>query len=435
MYKYPSDIDAEIAILNSMIFDKEALLKSEENLTEDDFYLENNKIIFKSLISLLNSKIEVDIITLNNNLKENGVLEKIGGKETIITIAESFYTSSNIDYHIKIVKEKSLARKLIKSSEILIKKIKEEKENIFDILEETEKTIFNIFKNKKTDDYYLLKDILMDKIESLENIYKDPKKIKGLETGFIDLDKITSGLQKSDLIVIGARPSMGKTAFMLNIAQNIAKNEVPIAFFSLEMSKEQIADRLISSSGFINSDKFKNVNFEDEDWLKTADAISYLAKQNFYMNDKAGIKINEIKNICRKLKLEKNIELVVIDYLQLISNNSKKENRQQELAEISRELKILAKDLEITIITATQLSRACEQRQNKRPMLSDIRESGAIEQDADIVMFLYRDEYYNPDTEIKGITELIIGKHRNGQTGTIQLNFLNQYTKFVNLSK
>jgi len=343
-------------------------------------------------------------------------------------------TTSNVRSYAKIVEEKALLRRLIKHSDMIADMSYKEAYEVEYIMNQAERGIFDIFQNRSGREYAHIEDVLSDALEKIEELYNNEGTITGISTGFNDLDHRTAGLHNSDLIFLACRPSMGKTAFVTNIAQYAAtKQNIPVAIFSLEMSREQLANRMICSEGFIDNTKLSTGKLEDDDWAKLGDAITILSNAPIYIDDTAGITMTEIRSKCRRLKMEKDIGLVVIDYLQLIEGSKHNENRQQEISEISRSMKILAKELDVPILCAAQLSRAVEQRGDKRPILSDLRESGSIEQDADIVMFIYRDEYYNEDTEKKNIAEISIAKHRNGSTGKFELVFLGQYTKFGNI--
>jgi len=346
-------------------------------------------------------------------------------------------TTANVEIYIKIVEEKSILRSLIDSANYLLELGYAQTDDVNFVMDEAEKKIFNIMKNRNQKSYVPIKDILIDSFQQIEKMFNQKGAISGIRSGFIDLDHKTSGLNKSDLILVAARPAMGKSAFAINIATNVAvKSKVPVVIFNLEMSKEQVANRILCSEAMVDSNKVKTGQMEDADWEKLACTLGPLSAAEIYIDDTPGITIMEIRAKARKLKLEKNIGLIVIDYLQLIQGSGKKgASREQEISEISRGLKILAKELDIPIIALSQLSRAAEQRQDHRPMLSDLRESGAIEQDADIVMFIYRDDYYNPDSEKKGIAEIILAKHRGGSIGTVELLWLGNYTKFVDLDK
>ena len=434
----PNDVEAEQAVIGSMLTDRDAVISAIEVLKEEDFYREDNKTIYEAILNLYNRSEPIDIITLKAELTSMGMFDKIGGLEYIVGLPEKVPTTANVEKYISIVKEKSELRRLIKAANEIIEQGYDPTENIDDIMNSAEKKIFNIMQDKDQKSYSPIKDVLIDAFTELEQLYNQKQHITGVPTGFIDLDYKTAGLHNSDLILIAARPAMGKSAFALNIATNAAlKAKVPAVLFSLEMSKEQMVNRILCSEAMVDSNKVRTGKIDDDDWIKLADTMGDLSEAPIYIDDTPGISINEIRAKCRKLKLEKNIGLVVIDYLQLVQGSSKRAqgSREQEISEISRSLKILAKEINVPVIALSQLSRAPEQRPDHRPMLSDLRESGAIEQDADIVMFLYRDDYYNEDSEDKGLAEVIVAKHRAGSTGTVKLLWMGNYTKFVNLAR
>ena len=435
----PHDIQAEQAVLGSMLLDKDAVIDAIEVLREESFYREDNKMIFAAILSLYAKSEPIDLITVKNELTENGNFDKIGGLEYLSSLPDKVPTTANVDRYIKIVEEKALTRNLIQTANELIALGYDETEEVNNILELAEKKVFDLSQNKSTKGYSSIKDVLVSSFAELEKLYNQKGKISGITTGFADLDRQTSGLHNSDLIIVAARPAMGKSAFAINIATNAAlKDNVPVAIFNLEMSKEQVVNRILCSEAMVDSNKVRTGQIEDNDWMKLASASGVLSEAPIYIDDTPGISIMEIRAKCRKLKMEKNIGLIVIDYLQLIQGSSNKRNasREQEISEISRSLKILAKELDVPVIALSQLSRAAEQRKDDhRPMLSDLRESGAIEQDADIVMFIYREDYYNPETENKNVAEIILAKHRGGSTGTVNLAWLANYTKFANLQR
>ena len=433
----PNDIEAEQAIIGSMLTDKDAVISAIEVLKPQDFYREDNKTIYEAILNLYSRSEPVDIITVRAELESMGKLDNVGGLEYLAELPEKVPTTANASKYIKIVEEKSTLRNLIKTANEIIELGYNPTEDVDDIMEGAEKKIFNIMQDKEQKSYSPLKDVLVESFTKLEELYNRKQHITGVPSGFTDLDYRTAGFHGSELILIAARPAMGKTAFALNIASNAAlRANVPVAVFSLEMSKEQLVNRILSSESMVDSNKIRTGKLEEDDWAKLAETIGPLSEGEMYIDDTPGISITEIRAKCRKLKIEKNIGLVVIDYLQLIQGTGKRNgSREQEISEISRSLKILAKELDVPVIALSQLSRAAEQRPDHRPMLSDLRESGAIEQDADIVMFLYRDDYYNPDSEKKNIAEVIIAKHRGGSTGTVELLWLGSYTKFVNIAK
>lgn len=433
----PHDIEAEQAIIGSMLTDKDAVIAAIEILREQDFYREDNRIIYSAILNLYNRSEPIDIITLKAELKSMGKLEAVGGLEYIVQLPDRVPTTSNVEQYIKIVEEKSMLRALIKTADELITLGYDPTQEVEQVIDTAEKKIFEVMQKKNQKRYSSMKDILIDTFTQLEQLYNQKEMITGVPTGFADLDYRTSGLHNSDLILVAARPAMGKSAFALNIATHAAvRGKVPVAIFSLEMSKEQMANRILCSEAMVDSAKVRTGKIDDEEWGKLAAASGELSEAGIYIDDTPGISVMEIRAKCRKMKLEKNIGLVVIDYLQLVQGSNRKGgSREQEIAEISRSLKILAKEINVPVIALSQLSRAPEQRVDHRPMLSDLRESGSIEQDADIVMFLYRDDYYNEDTDKKNIAEVIIAKHRSGATGTVELLWLGNYTKFANIDR
>ena len=433
----PHDLEAEQAIIGSMLTDRDAVISSIEVLKEEDFYREDNRAIYAAILNLYNRSEPIDIITVKAELESMGKFEQVGGLEYLAELPEKVPTTANAEKYIKIVEEKSILRRLIKTANEIIELGYSPTEDVEDIMDGAEKKIFDIMQQKNQKSYTPIKDVLVESFTKLEELYNRKQHITGVPTGFSELDYKTAGLHGSDLILIAARPAMGKTAFALNIATNASvRAKVPVAVFSLEMSKDQLVNRILCSEAMVDSNKVRTGKLEENDWTKLAESIGPLSEAEIYIDDTPGISVTEIRAKCRKLKLEKNIGMVVIDYLQLVQGSNKRNgSREQEISEISRSLKILAKELNVPVIALSQLSRAAEQRPDHRPMLSDLRESGAIEQDADIVMFLYRDDYYNEDSEKKDIAEVIIAKHRGGSTGTVELLWLGSYTKFVNLEK
>lgn len=420
-----------------MLTDKDAVIAALEVLKPDDFYREDNKAIYEAIFNLYNKAEPVDIITVKSELESLGKFESVGGLEYIATLPDKAPTSANVEQYIKIVDEKSILRSLIKTANEIIDLGYNQTEEVEDIMGVAEKKIFDILKQRTQSTYTPIKDVLIETFAQIEKLYNKSESITGIPTGFIELDYKMAGLQNSDLILIAARPAMGKSAFAINIASYAAiKHGIPTVIFNLEMSKEQVANRILCSEAMVDSNKIRTGKIEEEDWTKLASALGPISDAPIYIDDTPGISVTEIRTKCRKLKLEKNIGLVVIDYLQLIKGTGKNSSREQEISEISRSLKILAKELNIPVVALSQLSRAPEQRKDDhRPILSDLRESGAIEQDADIVMFLYRDDYYNENSEDKNIAEVIIAKQRGGSTGTIKLAWLGDYTKFANLER
>lgn len=432
----PQNLEAEQSVIGSMLLDREIIPNVTEILKAEDFYRQDHKEIYEAIMDLFESAEPIDIITVSDQLKLRGTLESTGGLEYLTALVNGVPTTANVRHYAKIVEEKSLLRKLIKTSSDIVNMGYEGTEEVENVLDKAEKSIFDLLQKRNLKGMAPIKDVLVDAFNRLEELYNNKGHITGIPTGFADLDFKTAGLHNSDLILIAARPAMGKTAFALNIAQQAAVHaKVPVAVFSLEMSKEQLVNRMLCAEAMVDSQKMRTGKLEDQDWHKIAQALGPLSEAPIYIDDTPGTSMMEIRAKCRRLKLEKNLGLVVIDYLQLMQGKGKNESRQQEVSEISRSLKILAKEISVPIITLSQLSRAAETRTDHRPMLSDLRESGAIEQDADIVMFIYRDDYYNPDTEKKNIAEIIIAKHRGGSTGTVELAWLGQFTKFANLEK
>ncbi len=431
----PNDIEAEQAILGSMLTDKDAVASAIEVLKPDDFYREDNKAIYEAITNLYSRSEPVDIITVKAELTANGKFENVGGLEYLAMLPDKVPTTANVEQYIKIVEEKALLRNLIKTGNEIVQMGYSQTEEVEDIMDLSERKIFDLLKDRTKTSYTPIKDVLVDTFAQIERLYNKSDMITGIPTGFTELDYRTAGLHNSDLILVAARPAMGKSAFVINIAANAAiRSETPVVIFNLEMSKEQVANRILCSEAMVDSNKIKTGKIEEEDWTKLAEALGRISDAPIYIDDTPGISIAEIRAKCRKLKLEKNIGLVIIDYLQLVTASGKKNaSREQEISEISRSLKILAKELNVPVIALSQLSRAPEQRKDDhRPILSDLRESGAIEQDADIVMFLYRDDYYNENSEEKNIAEVIIAKHRGGSTGTVKLAWIANYTKFAN---
>ena len=433
----PNDIEAEQAILGSMLTDKDAVISAIEVLKEEDFYRADNRAIYGAILNLYSRAEPIDIITVKAELESLGKFEQVGGLEYLAMLPDKVPTTANAMKYVNIVEEKSTLRSLIKTANEIIELGYDPTEDVTDVMENAEKKIFNIMQNKDKKSYSPIKDILVDSFTQLEELYNRKQHITGVPTGFTELDYKTAGFHGSDLILIAARPAMGKSAFALNIATNAAvRANVPVVIFSLEMSKEQMVNRILCSEAMVDSNKVRTGKLEEDHWTKLAGSIGPLSEAEIFIDDTPGISVTEIRAKCRKLKLEKNIGMVVIDYLQLVQGSNKRNgSREQEISEISRYLKILAKEIGVPVIALSQLSRAVEQRPDHRPMLSDLRESGAIEQDADIVMFLYRDDYYNQDSEKKDIAEVIIAKHRGGSTGTVELLWLGSYTKFVNLER
>lgn len=431
----PSDTAAEAAVLGAMLADRDATIKAIEILKPEDFYREDHKEIYTAMLELYAIGEPIDFLTVKKNLEKRGSLNKIGGSTFISNLIDSVPTTSNIEAYVQIVEEKSTLRNLIKAANDIISLGYSGTEEVDSIIDKTEKRIFDVLQNRNTKGYASIKDILIDAFDSIDKLYKNKSNVSGIPSGFIDLDTKTSGLNNSELLIMAARPAMGKSAFVINIAHYAAMhNKTPVMIFSLEMSKEQLVNRILCSEAEVDSMKVRTGKLDSNDWVKLGKASGNLAELPIYIDDTPGLSSAELRAKCRKAKLEKDIGLVIIDYLQLMESKAAAGGgRQQEISEISRSLKILAKELNVPVIALSQLSRAPEARTDHRPILSDLRESGSIEQDADIVMFLYRDDYYNPDSEKKNIAEVIIAKNRSGSTGTVELAWIGQYTKFANL--
>ena len=432
----PHSPEAEQSVIGSMLMDREAIMAASEIIDSADFYQHQYGILFETMLELYNEGTPVDLITLQDRLREKDVQPEISSLEFAKDLLSSVYTSTNVRQYAQIVYEKSILRKLIKESEETANICYLGKERVDDIMEDTEKRIFSLLQKRNTGDFVPIKDVVLNALDKIELASKNRGSVTGIPTGFIDLDYKTSGMQPSDLILIAARPSMGKTAFVLNIAQHMAfKNDVTAAIFSLEMSKEQLVNRLFSLESKVDSQSIRTGNLSDDDWAKLIESAGIIGKSNLIIDDTPGISVSELRSKCRKYKLEHNLGIIIIDYLQLMTGSKRSDSRQQEISDISRSLKEVARELSVPVIALSQLSRAVEQRPDHRPMLSDLRESGAIEQDADVVMFIYRDDYYNKDSEKKNIAEIIIAKQRNGPIGTVELVWLPNYTKFANMQK
>ena len=432
----PHSPEAEQSVIGSMLMDREAIMAASEIIDSADFYQHQYGILFETMLELYNEGTPVDLITLQDRLREKDVPPEISSLEFAKDLLSSVYTSTNVRQYAQIVYEKSILRKLIKESEETANICYLGKERVDDIMEDTEKRIFSLLQKRNTGDFVPIKDVVLNALDKIELASKNRGSVTGIPTGFIDLDYKTSGMQPSDLILIAARPSMGKTAFVLNIAQHMAfKNDVTAAIFSLEMSKEQLVNRLFSLESKVDSQSIRTGNLSDDDWAKLIESAGIIGKSNLIIDDTPGISVSELRSKCRKYKLEHNLGIIIIDYLQLMTGSKRSDSRQQEISDISRSLKEVARELSVPVIALSQLSRAVEQRPDHRPMLSDLRESGAMEQDADVIMFIYRDDYYNKDSEKKNIAEIIIAKQRNGPIGTVELVWLPNYTKFANMQK
>ena len=441
----PQNIEAEQAVLGAMLIDKEAIAKASEILSSADFYREAHRVIFNAMLELYNKNEAVDMVTVTEILKRDNKLEDIGGLAYITSLANVVLTAANVKYHADIVAEKSVLRQLVRVSTEIAAMGYEANEDVGTLLDTAESRILEISNRKKKADFTPINDVLMESVQNIEKLINNKGGLTGLPSGFADLDKLTSGLHPSDFIILAARPSMGKTALALNIVQNVALRAHKriggeprsVAFFSLEMSKEQLVNRMLCAEAGIDSQRLRVGEMGDKDWDALWGACDLMSKAKIYIDDTAGITVMDMRSRARRLKAEHGLDLIVVDYLQLMQGSGKRNtsgDRQQEVSEISRSLKALARELDVPVLALSQLSRSVEARQVKRPMLSDLRESGSLEQDADIVAFLYREDYYNPETENKH-TELIIAKHRNGPVDTVNLFFHKQFTKFVGFSK
>ncbi|MGE5581588.1 MAG: replicative DNA helicase [Bacillota bacterium] len=432
----PQNIEAERSTLGSMLLEKEAIEKGIEFLRPDDFYREAHRVIFEVIVYLVNKGEPIDMITVSEELTRRNMLDKVGGIAYLTTLANSVPTAANIEYYAKIVAEKSLLRAIISAATNIVSMGYEGTQEVDVILDEAEKQIFQITQRRNTKGYVSLRNILIETFERIEKLYESKGGVTGLPTGFTDFNRLTAGLQPSDLIILAARPSMGKTTFALNIAQYTAINlKIPAVIFSLEMSKEQLALKLLCSEAGVDNQRIRTGTLMDSDWPRLSHALGSLSEAAMFIDDTPGITALDIRARARRIKAEHGLGLIIIDYLQLMQSRNRSENRQQEVSDISRSLKSLARELNVPVIALSQLSRAVEQRTDKRPNLADLRESGSLEQDADLVAFLYREDYYNPETDRKNITELIISKQRNGPVGVVELLFQKEFSKFVGLEK
>ena len=432
----PHSVEAEQSVIGSMLMDRDAIMAASEIITGEDFYQHQYGVLFEAMVELYNEGKPVDLVTLQDRLRAKEVPPEISSMEFVRELLNVVPTSANVRSYANIVQDKAMLRKLIKATEEIANTCYLANEKTEDIMEETEKKIFDLVQKRATGDFVPIKQVVLNALDRIEAASKNKGSVTGIPTGFIDLDYKTSGFQPSDLILIAARPSMGKTAFVLNIAQHMAfKCNQTVAVFSLEMSKEQLVNRLFSLESKVDSQSLRTGSLSDEDWGKLIEGAGVIGRSNLIIDDTPGISIGELRSKCRKYKLEHNLGIIIIDYLQLMTGSKRTDSRQQEISDISRSLKEVARELNVPVVALSQLSRAVEQRPDHRPMLSDLRESGAIEQDADVVMFIYRDDYYNHDTDKKGIAEIIIAKQRNGPIGTVELVWLPDYTKFANMKK
>ena len=432
----PHSIEAEQSVIGSMILDREAITIASEIIFPEDFYNKQYGVLFSSMVELNDEGKAVDIVTLQDRLKEKDVPPEVSSLEFIRDIITAVPTSANIRYYANIVAEKSTLRKLIRLVGEIENNCYAGKESLEVILEDTEKRVFDLVQKRNSGEHVPIRKVVMNALQKIEAASKNDGSVTGIATGFLDLDVMTSGMQPADLVLIAARPSMGKTAFVLNIAQHVAfKINKSVAIFSLEMSKEQLVNRMFSLESNVDAQHLRNGKLDETEWEKLIESAGVIGESKLIIDDTPGITIQEMRSKCRKYKLEQGLDMIIIDYLQLMSGGGKSESRQQEISEISRSLKALARELKVPVLALSQLSRAVEQRPDKRPMMSDLRESGAIEQDADVIMFIYRDDYYNKDTEKPGVAEIIIAKQRNGPVGTVDLAWMAKYTKFANLAK
>lgn len=433
----PHSIEAEQSVIGSMLMDREAIITSSEIVTAEDFYQHQYGIMFEAMVELFNEGKPVDLVTLQNRLKEKDVPPEVSSLEFVRDIITTVPTSANVKSYANIVREKAVLRRLIKVNEEIANDCYLGRESLETILAETEKKIFDLLQSRHSGDFMPIRQIVLNVLENIEKASKTKETVTGIPTGFIDLDYKTSGFQPSDFILIAARPSMGKTAFVLNVVDYVTvRRGLPCMVFSLEMSKEQLVNRMLSMESNVDSQKLRTGTLTDSDWDAVVEGVGIIGGSKLIIDDTPGISITELRSKCRKAKLEHGISMIIIDYLQLMTASGKgSDNRQQEISEISRSLKALAREMQAPVVALSQLSRACETRTDHRPMLSDLRESGAIEQDADVVMFLYRDDYYNKDSDMKDMAEVIIAKQRNGPIGTVNLVWMPQYTKFANATR
>ena len=433
----PHSVEAEQSVIGSMLMDREAIISASEIITADDFYQHQYGVMFEAMVELFNEGKPVDLVTLQNRLKEKDVPPEVSSLEFVRDIITTVPTSANVKSYANIVREKAVLRRLIRVNEEIANTCYAGKEKLEDILAHTEKSIFDLLQSRNSGEFVPIRQVALNVLEKIEAASKSGGNVTGIPTGFIDLDYKTSGMQPSDLILLAARPSMGKTAFVLNLVDYVAvRKGLPCMVFSLEMSKEQLVNRMLSMESNVDSQKLRTGNLTDADWDAVVEGIGIIGNSKLIIDDTPGISITELRSKCRKMKLEYGLQMIIIDYLQLMHGSGRtSDNRQQEISEISRSLKALAREMNAPVIALSQLSRACETRQDHRPMLSDLRESGAIEQDADVVMFLYRDDYYNKDTDKPNVAEVIIAKQRNGPIGTVELLWRPEFTKFVNMAR
>jgi replicative DNA helicase len=425
-----------MAVLGSMLIDEEAIPVAAEALTSSSFYKDTHRKIFEAILSIYNNNKPVDLITVSDELKRMGLLDQVGGAGALTDFVNCVPTAANISHYAGIVKEKSVLRSLITNATQIVGLSYESDGNVDELLDRAERLIFEISENKKETAFLPLKEVIKDSIDTIDKLYQNKSHVTGIATGFVDFDNMTAGLQPSDLVVVAGRPSMGKSAFALNIAEYAGVVEkIPMAFFSLEMSKEQLVRRMLCSHARVDAHKVSTGYIAPSDWPKLTAAAGKLSEANIFIDDAAAISVMELRTKARRLKAQHNIQMVIVDYLQLMRSSGREENRQQEISDISRSLKALARELEVVVLAISQLSRAVEMRTDHRPQLSDLRESGAIEQDADLVVLIVREEFYNKRPENEGIAEVRIAKQRNGPVGDIKMTFIKEYTKFENLAR
>ena len=432
----PHSVEAEQSVLGAMLLDREAVFVALEMLLPEDFYKEAHRELFEAAVNVFQRDEPVDLLTLTEELRRRETLDAIGGIPYITSLSTSVPVTVHVEYYAKVVEEKAVLRRLINSSREIAQQGYRADVNVQELLEQAQKNIYDITQKQYRQGFTSIQEVVNEAFDEIEIRYENKQAVTGLSTGFLDIDKKLNGLHASDLILVAARPAMGKSAFALNLAQNAAlKSEASVAIFSLEMSKEQLILRMLAAESMVDMGKIQSGRLNDEEWNRIAQAMVPLSGAKIYFDDSAGITVTQMRSKARRLKMEKGLDLVLIDYLQLMQGESRTENRQQEISAISRNLKIMAKELDCPVIALSQLSRAPEQRSDHKPILSDLRESGAIEQDADVVMFLYREAYYDEESEQQNMAEIIVSKHRHGETGTIEMVWMGQYQKFVDASK
>ncbi len=432
----PNDLAAEQSVIGAMLLDANAIMTAADILTGDDFYNKQYGVLFETMLELRNAGAPVDPVTLQAKLKEKDVPPEVSNLEFLIDMRDDAITPVHVKQYATIVYEKSILRKMIRINEEIASTCYAGKENMESILEDAEKRVFQLAQQRNTGEFVPIRQVVSNAMDKIDKASKMNGYVTGVATGFLDLDYRTAGMQPSDLVLIAARPSMGKTAFALNIAQHVAfKQKKCVAIFSLEMSKEQLVNRMFSLESNVDAQKLRTGQLADNEWERLIESAAEIGKSNLIIDDTPSISVSELRSKCRKFKMEHDLSMIIIDYLQLMSGSGKNESHQLEIAEISRSLKAVARELNVPVLALSQLSRGVEGRPDHRPMLSDLRDSGAIEQDADVVMFIYRDDYYHPDTEKKGISEIIVAKQRNGPIGTVELVWLPEYTKFANMDR